>query len=45
MYANKYNNISGETQKIKSITSYCEVPGSYFNVYVSTDGNVKNLKK
>ncbi len=45
MYANKYNNISGEIQKIKSITSYCEVPGSYFNVYVSTDGNVKNLKK
>lgn len=45
VYANKYKNNYGENQKIKSVTTFCEVPGSYFNIYFSDDGSMENLKK
>lgn len=45
VYANKYKNTYGEPQNIKAITTYCEVPGSYFNIYISKDGNMQSLEK
>ena len=44
VYANKYVG-TGDAERIKSITTYCEVPNSYFNVYVSRDGNMANLQQ
>lgn len=45
VYANKYINSTGERQKIKSITTYCEVPNSVFNVYISKSGNMADLQR
>lgn len=45
VYANKYTNDTGQKQIIKSITTYCEVPGSSFKVYISKDGTMGNLQE
>ncbi len=44
VYANKYVS-TGDAEKVKSITTYCEVPNSYFNVYISKDGSMSNLQE
>ncbi len=44
VYANKYVS-TGDAEKVKSITTYCEVPNSNFNVYISKDGSMSNLQK
>ncbi len=45
VYANKYNNTTGKPMEIKAITTYAAVPNSNFKVYISSDGNMANLKE
>lgn len=45
VYANKYTNTTGKPLQIKTITTYACVPNSSFQIFISPDGNMGNLKK